>query len=340
MMRVSRQIGLDIGNAWVKAAMRDRSGRMARIAAFPRLNANAAVDDGEATFIAETLLRQGFVPAPIVLGMCAQDVRLEEIEAPNVLDEVALDRIILGEIGRLSRWEPGSFTGQWWQVPTPVRAGATGTYLSVAAPRSTIDALVGPLSTVGFDVMAVDLLAAATARVCSRGADEDHLVVSVNIGCNSTEIAASLEHKLVFVRRLAGIGLAEVSGQLPDLPVGRPILFENLCRGDFMKSPASHAVIAQFGNACHSLTETLREELDRTLAYVARRFSSATRFDVFVCGGGARIATLMSALAQSPEVLAKRAELPTSVPQVTKTWKDEPICIAACGLALWGEDPT
>ncbi|GAB4383742.1 MAG: hypothetical protein Kow0022_04370 [Phycisphaerales bacterium] len=338
MMRSRRQIGLDIGHAWIKAAMRDRSGRLTRIAAFPRSTPGAALEFDEAAFIAETLLRQGFESVPVVLGVSTEHVRLEELEAPVMLEGSALDRIILGELSRLTHWEPESFTGQWWPVPTSLRAAATGSYLTVAAPTAAIEALVAPLLEVGFDIMAVDLLTAATMRVCSRGVGPDHLVVSVDIGFVSTELSALLDGSLVLVRRLPHASLAGICRQLPDLPSGRAALLERLCTGQVHPSAASHALLASFNSAIHELADLLQEEIERTLAYLARRFPSATRCDVFLCGGGARIDALVSTLGQSPDVLARRPELPACQSHVGRRWSNEPMCIAACGLALWAEE--
>lgn len=338
MMRSRRQIGLDIGHAWIKAAMSDRSGRLTRIAALPRPRPGAALEFDEAAFIAETLLRQGFEPVPVVLGVSSDHVRLEELEAPVMLERSALDRIILGELSRLTHWEPGTFTGQWWPVPTSSRATATGGYLTVAAPTATIEALVEPLLDVGFDIMAVDLLTAATMRVCARGVGQDHLVMSVDIGFVGTEISALLDGSLVLVRRLPHAGLAEICKQLPDVPSGKATLLERLCTGQVRPSAASHALLASFGSSIHELTDMLREEIERTLAYLARRFPSASRCDVFLCGGGARIDPLVSTLAESPDVLARRPELPACQPHIGRRWSNEPMCIAACGLALWGEE--
>ncbi|KAA0216475.1 MAG: hypothetical protein DYG94_04825 [Leptolyngbya sp. PLA3] len=335
-----RQIGLDVGCAWVKAAQRDRSGRIERVAAFPRTNAGAGVDAQEAVLFAESLLRHGFEPSPIIIGMNARDVRLEEVDAPPVSDEHALDRIILGEIGRLSHWEPDTYTAQWWRVPSPTRASVQDTFFSIAAPISTVDSSIEPLTAAGFDVQAVDLRVGAAARLCAARAESDRLVIVVDVGWSCVEIAAYLDQRLVFVRRLEGAGLASIDESLPRLRLGDRLLAESLALGRGARSPAWDIARTSFAAGARRIGENLVAEINLTLTYLARRFPSAQRCDVLVAGGGARIDELIEPLATSPDVGARRAEPGQLVGFCARaaSQASEPIFVSACGLAMWREE--
>lgn len=341
MIGRERQIGLDIGHAWVKAALRDRSGHISRAAAFPRESDAPMPDADEVIGMAETLLRLGFEPDPVVIGVGSRDLRLEEIEAPPVPDEHARDRIIFGEIGRLAHWDAGSYTGQWWQVPAPARASAGATYLSVATPTSTLDAIVNPLIQAGFDIRAVDMRAAASGRLCARKAAADQLIVTVDVGWSCVEIAAMFDHRLVFVRRLDELGLSGVCGQMPSVRLGQKLVFESLALGRCEPLPAWRSARASYGVACRSLGQSLERELTLTLGYLARRFPSAATAEVVVLGGGARLEALLEPLQSTNEFVARRGvpgEL-ASVRSKPSAWADEPMFVTACGLALWdGED--
>lgn len=340
MRRRTRQIGLDIGRTWVKAAQCDRRGRIDRAAAFPRVPGGTGVDQQEAVLIAESLLRRGFEPSPVVIGMNARDVRLEEIDAPPVSDEHALDRIILGEIGRLAHWQPDTYTAQWWRVPAPSRANAQDTFLSVAAPVTTVDAALEPLAGAGFDVQAVDLRIGAAARLCAAQAESDHLVVVVDVGWSCVEIAAWLDQRLVFVRRLEGAGLATSGASLPRVPMGEQVLVESLIMERGECSHAWNVARAGFFAAARRIGESLVSELSLTQAYLARRFPSAERCEVLIAGGGARIEALIEPLAESSDVSARRADPGSLVSFHARAgaYAAEPILVPACGLALWGEE--
>lgn len=339
MRRHARQIGLDIGRAWVKAAQCDRSARIERVAAFPRADAAGSVDGEEAVLIAESLLRHGFEPSPVVIGLNVRDVRLEEIDAPPVADEHALDRIIRGEIGRLSRWEPDTYTAQWWRVPAPARASAQDTVLSIAAPVATVDAGIEPLVDAGFDIQAVDLRVGAAARLCAAQAQRDHLVVVVDVGWTCVEIAAWLDERLVFVRRIEEAGLALLAAALPRVGLGERMLVESLVSDRGERSHAWDVARGGFHAAARRIGEDLVAELDLTLTYLARRFPSAACCEVLIAGGGARVDALVEPLASSPQVGARRADLR----QLARfhgraaAQAGEPIFLPACGLALWEE---
>lgn len=340
MKHLVRQIGLDIGGAWVKAAQCDRSGRIERATALPRVRPGVGVDADEAEMIAEALLRYGFEPSPVIIGLSVREVRLEEIEAPPVSDEQALDRIILGEVGRLSHWEPETYTAQWWRVPAPTRASAQDTFLSVAAPVATVDSAIEPLAAAGFDIQAVDLRASAAARLGAARVQSDQLVVMVDVGWSCVEIAAWLDQRLIFVRRLEDAGLAQVGTALPRVAMGDRLVVESLAMSRGGPSHAWNAARIGFLTAARRVGESLVSELNLTLVYLARRFPSAQRCDVLIAGGGARIDALIEPLATSPDVGARRAEPgqlihfhPRAAAQAC-----EPIFLPACGLALWGRE--
>ncbi|MCL4219965.1 MAG: hypothetical protein KJZ65_01210 [Phycisphaerales bacterium] len=340
MRRGARQIGLDIGRAWVKAAQCDRSRRIERVAAFPRKGEGAGLEAEEMVVIAETLLRQGFEPSPVIIGLNARDVRMEELEAPPVSDEHALNRIILGEVGRLARWEADTYTAQWWRVPAPTRASAQDTFMSVAAPITTVDSAIEPLAAAGFDIQAVDLRVGAAARLCARQAQSDQLVVLVDVGWSCVEIAAYFDDRLVFVRRLEDSGLAQVGASLPRVAMGERLVLESLVMDLSVQSHAWNLARAGFFAAARRVGENLVSELDLTLTYLARRFPGARCCDVLIAGGGARIEALIEPLATSPDVGARRAEPGQMVPFHPRAadHTGEPIFLPACGLALWGEE--
>jgi len=337
------QIGLDIGRTWVKAAMRDRAGRIARLAAFPRLSESSQLDELEGAFIAETLERQGFDACPVVVGAGADEVSVAEIEAPQVGHEQALERIIRAEIERVSHCAPDASTAQWWRVPAPARGAKSDTFLTVAAQTESISRLISPLVAAGLDVAAVDLRAAAHTRACASDADADELVMVVDIGWHTTEIATQLNGQLCFVRPLHGVGLHSVNAALPVVSAGSRLVFDALStQPQLAEQHAWAGAWESLRSACRALARTIIDELDLTLAFLARRFPAARSGRVFIAGGGACLEPLAEALQADDRVPLLRAS-PGSLlahhPRVGDRM-DAPVLLGACGLALWQEETT
>lgn len=334
----TNRIGLDIGSVRVKAAQGDRSGRVRRLASIPRLHPGTPIGQDEAWHIGETLMRQGFVPGPIVLACPPEQVRIEELDLPPIRDAAAIERVVSAELARITHWAPGTFEQAWWLIPAPSQS-ASGAALAAASTHSHAESFIEPFDSVGFDVEAVDLNPAATARACAARLAPEGLACAIDIGWRSSTLAVWIDAQLVFVRALPLSGVQSIAAALGLEPAEAATVLERLAQATDDAPWGSPALTRGFRLELRALGATLAAELERSYTYVARRFPEIECAATLVCGGGANLPGLVDGLCAGAGSRIVRAT-PGSLLEHgagASRLADDPGLVAACGLMLWHE---
>jgi Tfp pilus assembly PilM family ATPase len=333
-----RRIGLDIGSVRTKAAQCDRRGQVERLASFPRENPHSPVDTHEAEHIAEVLMRQGFQPGPVVLACDPEHIRIEELELPPIADRPTADRIVASEIVRIAHWAPGTFEQSWWSVPPKTQHSATHSALVVASTHASAEALVQPIAATGFDVEALEIPAIAAVRACAANSSAKGMVCAVDIGWRSSELSARLDGELVFVRALPGSGISSLHEALGIDTDEKMTTIERLSSSSEKNPWSSPSLRRSFQAAIDTLGYTLADELNRSFAYISRRFQGCEPITTFVGGGGSSISGLAETIKSSLRVditCATPGQL-TPCPMIERRWRNDCALMTAIGLMLRG----
>lgn len=335
-MARSHRIGLDVGTVRIKAAQCDRRGRPTRLANFPRLRPGEPVDHDEALHIAEVLLRQDFRPGPIVLANPADHVRIEELEIPPIKDRAALDRVVGSEIARVTHWAPGTFEQAWWSIPSPPQR-ASGAALAVASTHANCEALIEIFSLAGFDVEALDLRPAATARACNTAADSAGAKCAVDVGWSASTLSVWIESELVYVRALPGSCMKSVADAMGINGENAPAVLERLRLATEDNPWGAPSLVKSYRAEVRNAGASLAAELERSYTYIARRFSIDDAIPTFVAGGGANLPHLLESIRGSLGLTALRATPGTLYQGVNaqSRWMDDSSLVTACGLMMW-----
>lgn len=342
MMVHPSRIGIDIGRMRVKAAQADRRGRIVRMASFPRCTPIEPAHADEASHIAETLLRQGFTPAPVVLASDRAQVRIEELALPVIEDETALSRIAASEVARVTHWAPGTFEFANWSIPTSSAQGSAANTLAVACTHANGEAAIEPLAAAGFDVEAIDVRSAALVRSCTTPEADSGMVCVADLGWEATCLSASLDGTLVFVRTLPSTGVKCIATGMELDPDYACAILERLCATNGFSTWGTEAVHRSFATRVQELGQMLSEELKRTFAYMAHRFPNASPISTFLCGGGARLPSIAETVhaLSGLEVMVQTPMRSMSIADSAHRYSMDPSLICAMGLARWTGEPT
>lgn len=330
------RIGLDVGSVRVKAAQRDRFGRLRRLASFPRLRPAEPVDADETILIAEVLLRQGFHPGPIVMASPPEQVRIEELELPPIKERAALDRVVASELARITHWAPGTFEQQWWPIPAPAQR-SSGAALAVASTHASCESLIDPFDAAGFDIEALDLRSAATARACKVGAASGGTKCAVDVGWNTSTLSVWIENELVYVRMLPGSGMRSVARALGLDDSHAPAVLEQLTTASDESPWGPVGLNKAYRSEIRAAGASLAVELERSYTYIARRFADSEAIETFLCGGGANLPGLIESLHNSLGSTVVRAT-PAALfgpSAAASRWTEDSSLVVACGLMLW-----
>jgi Tfp pilus assembly PilM family ATPase len=193
---------------------------------------------------------------------------------------------------------------------------------------------------VGFDVEAVDLHPAATARACAARLAPEGLACALDIGWRSSTLSVWIDGGLVFVRALPGACVRDIGGALHLDRAEAPAVIERLaCATD--ESPwGPPALTRGFRSQVRGLCATLAGELERSYTYLARRFPETESAVTFVCGGGAGLPGLIEGLGASIGTRILRAT-PSELIECgggAARLGNDPGLVTACGLMLWREE--
>ncbi len=303
--RKKTAVGLDIGSGFVKLVQVDHSGdqpQVLRVGMKPL--ADDAIVEGEVMdpdLVAETLRalcqEMGLKRPELVTAIGGHDVIIKKIE---------MDRMKEADAREVIRWEAEQHVPfdiksveLDFQILDPDSEGLQMAVLLVAAKRELVDNKVGLLQTAGLSpaVMDVDAFALHNAFEHNYPEAMDGIVALVNVGHEITNVNI-LENGVPILTR--------------DIPFGSRRLREDLQRERGLSADQAEEIIRGHGQleGIEAFVDSAADEvavgIERASAFLMTRQAGSNLGRIHLCGGGARIPGMASAL-------GRRMSIETSV---------------------------
>lgn len=374
-------IGVDIGARSICAAQfrRGRAGmtllgavrlhRPAVESPGPKAPKNAGPIDhplttAEAERLAGVLARQGFMGREVVISVPDARMLSASLELPPKSSGAPLGQLAVTELARLNRREPGALESSWWEVPAPLKAGATDATHAMVAGCETQEVLrlADLLESVGLQVIGVDSRFWALARSADHAARASRgsaatMTVAADVGESSVLLTvyrsgrletASIEgappalgQQVVYERCASDLSLAAVRGQLRQAAgldeVAMRLLFE---AGLDAASPWADLVTADVHVALDDYAQWLADEIGQAVAYSAHRYA-APLAQIALTGEAMEVGGLASAVTSrlgdcgSLVRVVGPASLVDVPAETIPSWATDHGLTTACGLALY-----
>lgn len=165
-------IGIDLGSASLAAVQLGARGR--HIEAAVELPRRGDIDPAaEISRLVRVMVRRGFRPAPVVIGLPDDEVTIAELSLPSVASGAPLAEIVAAQLGRICQTEPSTLECGWWAtegVPSG-GSGASGSAavrrsLAAAVPLAIADPIAEAFERAGLEVAAMEARPLALARAC------------------------------------------------------------------------------------------------------------------------------------------------------------------------------
>ncbi|MEM1329203.1 MAG: hypothetical protein AAGG07_01450 [Planctomycetota bacterium] len=245
-----RCVGIDLGTARIKLC-----GPRGERLSLTRIDREALISEAEATRLARVLERRGWRGHPVRLIAPQGIVRAAELSLPPRSSGAPVDEIARQECRRLFGLDGGF---ELSLVPLPAgRETGVEPALAIACGHDAAEGVLAPLERAGIEVTAFEPAVTALSRAAGSGA-----VLTLDLGAGSSMIVTSVD------------GEARYQRELPDLT--GPLLG--------LDRPVTNAARRE------ALRERFADELDRTVRYLAQRFSFSPSRSLRLIGGYAECA--------------------------------------------------
>ena len=301
-------IGIDIGSGSIKMAeVTMRSGRpflkkMAVFDAPPSVIKDGAILDEE--LLIDTLQRMtsrnGFAGRQVATAVGGRSLFIREAMFPR-MSENELRQAIRWDLDKYVPFSPDQLYFDFWV------AGAGSTefevrVLLVAVPRNVIDTLSRVLNKAGLKPVAVDIEPLAIQRTLPETSD----CMLIDSGAGVSQVSLFQKGSPVFTRNIPIGGNRFTEAMMDGLEIGREEaeLLKQSSADFFAEAtePVREAVTAQLDRMMGELAGEVR----RTLEYYQVQNRNVSISQVFLTGGGAKLALL-------PEKLTQILDLPVSL---------------------------
>jgi type IV pilus assembly protein PilM len=299
-------IGLDIGSSALKVVQLAPAGQGLRVAAFatellPRGAVTASgVIDGEAVSAAiRRLLEREQLGCPaIAAALPGQSAVIKRITLPAMTAR-ELDEAIGWEAEQHIPFPLSDVHLHYEPLGRPGPDAPTMDVLLVAARRDSVAALKSVIAGASRTACVIDVgaLALQNAYAANRGGGRGSTVALLDVGASATTIAIVVDRQPAFVRHVAFGGQACTEA-----------LHEALCvpleTAEQLKKRGSDegADLAVLDGVVQASTETLVEEIRKTLDFFRATTGAAAIERLFVSGGGSLLAGLLDQLRQRLEI--------------------------------------
>lgn len=301
--RTLSPIGIDIGHRFIKAVQLKQQGGSQTVYAHALLERSTdATSFGvdEALRLTEVLLRRGFAGSRIVLAAPTDKLACEMLDLPPRKSGAPIEQIARAEISRAATFGESAFEMGMWDLPTPPRANAGTSVMTIALREDDAEAELAPFDAARLDVLAIEAPIMALARAChvATGSPEQSLIV-LEIGCANSSLVLLSGGLALYQRRFPEMGLGslcrEISGKFELTNEATEFL---ICEQGDAQSP-----LPQQGDRWQWIrdqikrfAERMAEEVHTSLTYVAQRYPDLKSQKLLISGGGANVVGLCDAL--------------------------------------------
>lgn len=333
-------IGVDIGSRWIKLVQARPLGRgrftVGAAAVIPRpAPAEPGFPPGaeEAQSIADAILRGGFVADRVSVVLPHEMAMIDQLELPPSDSGAPVEALAASEAAALHACEPAALEVRCWELPRLRRSRDQAAWMTAACRRADLDAMLDALEEAGLDPVHVGTASWATAEAvrASAAMRADPAVAVLDLGWRAARLAVLRGPEVIFERELPDRGLRAVVEAVAVRLGVEPDLAEHLLRrGD--AGPAGEDVRA----VVSASTDSLREEVARSVAYAAPRVPEPGVARVLVTGGGAACGITPPADGQLPCAPATPATLLGLAGRTPHAAAALPQCVPALGMSIWG----
>lgn len=286
-------IGIDVGERYIKATQLTDAGADRRIAAagcFARTEPSTPIGQAEVRRLRKMLNEGGFKGNSIVLAVPNEDLLTGIMELPPRESGAPIEQLTRSELARIHNCQAQSFEMACWDLPATARATSSTFVMAAACKHAKADNLLDAFENEGFDVRALDMPAAATARACQPLlGDQSGTSAVLDIGWASSRLALLHQGVIVYERNLAASGTAALINAVGSQSSGNDEQAERLIwqvgadsASDQAPARAAQATIAEHFRA-------MAEEMAIPLSYVANQYPHAPMNSLVLVGGGATI---------------------------------------------------
>ena len=212
-------IGVDIGRRTMKAAQLTAAGeRILALSLIPRPDVEEDLCREDALALKEVLRRQGFKGNRIVIAAPEKAILPAALELPAKVNGAPIEQIIRMELSRLHNIAPDSFEMAYWDLKAANGTRPTTHTLAVACPHEAANGLLDVFEDAGFQVAALDVRSAATARACTPLVLPAPQVTAImDLGWRSTSLLFVCGESLIYERSLDAAPIADMVAKLAEV---------------------------------------------------------------------------------------------------------------------------
>ena len=302
-------IGIDIGSGSIKMAeVVMRSGRpflkkMAIFDAPPSVIKDGAILDEE--LLVDTLQRMtsrnGFAGRQVATAVGGRSLFIREAVFPR-MSENELRQAIRWDLDKYVPFSPDQLYFDFWVAGTGANEFEIRVLL-VAVPRNVIDTLSRVLNNAGLKPIAVDIEPLAIQRTLPETSD----CMLIDTGASVSQVSLFQKGSPVFTRNIpiGGNRLTEMMMEGLDVSREEAELLKQRS-GEFFDEPGNDIGKTTVKEQLDRIVGELAGEVRRTLEYYQVQNRNVNINQVFLTGGGAKLAIL-------PEKLEQILDLPVSL---------------------------
>lgn len=213
-------IGIDVGNQSIRAAQLVCTGQdyhISALALLPRALPERDLSPSDITTLRRVLRRQGFSGRKVVLADHGTDLLRGVLELPSKVSGAPAARIARMELSRMHNVAPESFEIAYWPLREINQSRPVTPTLALGYPHAAGEALVDLFESSGFNVTALDVRTAASARACRPLLLPSPAITAiVDLGWGSTSLLLICGQTPVYERPLESVSLEGVAGSLAE----------------------------------------------------------------------------------------------------------------------------
>ena len=301
MSKIRTAIGIDVGTRSIKVAqltLSDDKPQIAALSMLPRSKDGEDINTEELHLMKRVLKRQGFVGNEVVLAAPQSGLLQGVFDVPPQVSGAPVAQIARMELSRIHNVPPDSFEMICWDPPGPGKSKSATQTIAIGCPHEVADAYIDQFENAGFNVRALDVRIAATARACLPLTMPPPALTSIlDIGWDSTKLLLMCGEKVIYERHFRNKCLAKLRGKISDTfriteeaadQVIGAIGFEaNSEAGDL-----DEETVEVIRRMLRKHFDQMLEELEASFDYAHYQYPGEGAKRLLLIGGGARISGL------------------------------------------------
>lgn len=336
-------IGVDIGLRSIKAVQLEQRGKAYRVIAGLTLPRDPATALTAALLdqLVEAMDRLQFRGSEIVLACPPAQLHSAIFELPPAAGGAPLEKLAETELRRACQLDDQDIEMTWWDLPGSNRTNAATSVMAVGAARSATETIAELFEKSGLNVVAIDTIPCALARATAPVAG-DAMTIACDLGAECATVLLARNGQVIYQRMISEIGTDVLVRRVVDeLRLGEPearCVIEQLGITD---AGANHAASlsprrSRLREIVQNHIDSVGQEVEISLGYAAHKYAQLPVGNIYLTGGGSRIAGLTETLGRGLKIGASVAtpSLFSAGPVYLNEVMQSPRHVIAAGLAM------